>query len=135
MKNKTLEGGRKMKKINTQKAPAAIGPYSQAIECNGMIYVSGQLPLDPKTGAFPEGDVSVLTKQSMNNIAAILEEAGSGLDKIVKTTIYVQDLKDFGVINEAYGSFFGEVAPARACVEVAALPKGAKLEIDAIACK
>lgn len=124
-----------MKKIVTKNAPAAIGPYSQGIEHNGIIYVSGQLPLDPVTGAFPEGDVAVLTKQSMNNISAILEEAGSSIDKILKTTIFVQDLADFGIVNEAYGEFFGENAPARACVQVAALPKGAKLEIEAIAYK
>ena len=124
-----------MKKIVTKNAPAAIGPYSQGIEHNGIIYVSGQLPLDPVTGAFPEGDVAVLTKQSMNNISAILEEAGSSIDKILKTTIFVQDLADFETVNEAYGEFFGENAPARACVQVAALPKGAKLEIEAIAYK
>ena len=124
-----------MKKIVTKNAPAAIGPYSQGIEHNGIIYVSGQRPLDPVTGAFPEGDVAVLTKQSMNNISAILEEAGSSIDKILKTTIFVQDLADFGTVNEAYGEFFGENAPARACVQVAALPKGAKLEIEAIAYK
>ena len=124
-----------MKKIVTKNAPVAIGPYSQGIEHNGIIYVSGQLPLDPVTGAFPEGDVAVLTKQSMNNISAILEEAGSSIDKILKTTIFVQDLADFGAVNEAYGQFFGENAPARACVQVAALPKGAKLEIEAIAYK
>lgn len=124
-----------MNKINTDKAPAAIGPYSQAIEHEGMIYVSGQLPIDPATGTFPEGGVAELTRQSMNNISAILEAAGSGMDKVVKTTIFVQDLGDFGVVNEAYAAFFGETAPARACVQVAALPKGAKLEIEAIAYK
>lgn len=124
-----------MKKISTEKAPAAIGPYSQAMERGGFIFVSGQLPIDPVTGDFAEGDAAVLTRQSMNNIAAILEAAGSGLDKIVKTTIFVQDLADFGVINEAYGSYFGEDAPARACVQAAALPKGARLEIEAIAYK
>lgn len=124
-----------MKKISTEKAPAAIGPYSQAIEHEGIIYVSGQLPINPATGAFAEGDVAALTKQSMNNIAMILESAGSSLDKILKTTIFVHDLADFAVINEAYGTFFGKDAPARACVQVAALPKGAKLEIEAIAYK
>lgn len=124
-----------MKKISTEKAPAAIGPYSQAVEHGGFIFVSGQLPIDPVAGDFAEGDAAVLTRQSMNNIAAILEAAGSGLDKIVKTTIFVQDLADFGVINEAYGNYFGEDAPARACVQAAALPKGARLEIEAIAYK
>lgn len=124
-----------MKKIITQKAPEAIGPYSQAIEHNELIYISGQLPLNPETGEFAEGGVDELTRQSMKNIEAILLKAGSSLDKILKTTIYVQDLNDFAVINEAYGSFFGDPAPARACVEVARLPKGARLEIEAIAYK
>ncbi|MBC5743164.1 RidA family protein [Lachnospiraceae bacterium MD308] len=124
-----------MNKISTDKAPAAIGPYSQAIEHGGMIYVSGQLPIDPATGKFAEGGTKELTRQSMNNISAILEAAGSGMNKVVKTTIFVQDLGEFGAINEAYAEFFGETAPARACVQAAALPKGAQLEIEAIAYK
>ena len=124
-----------MNKISTDKAPAAIGPYSQAIEHGGMIYVSGQLPIDPATGKFAEGGTKELTRQSMNNISAILEAAGSGMNKVVKTTIFVQDLGEFGAINEAYAEFFGETAPARACVQAAALTKGAQLEIEAIAYK
>ncbi len=124
-----------MNKISTDKAPAAIGPYSQAIEHGGMIYVSCQLPIDPSTGKFAEGGTKELTRQSMNNISAILEAAGSGMNKVVKTTIFVQDLGEFGAINEAYAEFFGETAPARACVQAAALPKGAQLEIEAIAYK
>ena len=124
-----------MNKISTDKAPAAIGPYSQAIEHGGMIYVSGQLPIDPATGKFAEGGTKELTRQSMNNISAILEAAGSGMNKVVKTTIFVQDLGEFGAINEAYAEFFGETAPARACGQAAALPKGAQLEIEAIAYK
>lgn len=124
-----------MKMISTKKAPAAIGPYSQAIEHEGILYVSGQLPLDPETGRFPSEDVKELTRQSMKNISAILEAAGSDRNKILKTTIFVQDLSDFGAVNEAYGEFFKEAAPARACVEVKALPKNAKLEIEAIAYK
>lgn len=124
-----------MNKISTDKAPAAIGPYSQAIEHGGMIYVSGQLPIAPATGKFAEGGTKELTRQSMNNISAILEAAGSGMNKVVKTTIFVQDLGEFGAINEAYAEFFGETAPARACVQAAALPKGAQLEIEAIAYK
>ena len=124
-----------MNKISTDKAPAAIGPYSQAIEHGGMIYVSGQLPIDPATGKFAEGGTKELTRQSMNNISDILEAAGSGMNKVVKTTIFVQDLGEFGAINEAYAEFFGETAPARACVQAAALPKGAQLEIEAIAYK
>lgn len=124
-----------LKKVATDRAPAAIGPYSQAIEHGGMIYVSGQLPIDPATGKFAEGGTKELTRQSMNNISAILEAAGSGMNKVVKTTIFVQDLGEFGAINEAYAEFFGETAPARACVQAAALPKGAQLEIEAIAYK
>ena len=122
-----------MKTIKTEKAPAAIGPYSQAIEHNGILYVSGQLPLDPETGNFPEGDVGVLTAQSMNNICEILKAAGSEPDKILKTTIYVTDLNNFQKVNEAYAKFFDGTAPARACVQVSALPKGAEVEIEAIA--
>lgn len=124
-----------MNKISTDRAPAAIGPYSQAVEHGGMIYVSGQLPIDPATGEFAEGGTKELTRQSMNNISAILEAAGSSMNKVVKTTIFVQDLGEFGAINEAYAEFFGETAPARACVQAAALPKGAQLEIEAIAYK
>lgn len=124
-----------MNKISTDRAPAAIGPYSQAVEHGGMIYVSGQLPIDPATGEFAEGGTKELTRQSMNNISAILEAAGSGMNKVVKTTIFVQDLGEFGAVNEAYAEFFGETAPARACVQAAALPKGAQLEIEAIAYK
>lgn len=124
-----------MKQIKTTLAPEAIGPYSQAVEHNSTIYVSGQLPIDPSTGEFAEGGIGELTKQSIKNISAILEEAGSSLEKVLKTTIYLQDMKDFGEVNAAYGEFFGESAPARACVQVAALPKGAKVEIEAIACR
>ena len=95
-----------MNKIATTNAPAAIGPYSQAIECNGMIYVSGQLPVDPATGEFPEGDIQDLTRQSMKNIIAILEAAGSSADKIVKTTIFLTDLANFVPVNQAYAEFF-----------------------------
>ena len=122
-----------MKKIDTKKAPAAIGPYSQAIETGGLIFVSGQLPVDPATGEFAKGDIKDLTRQSMNNIKAILEEAGSSMDKVVKTTVLITDLGSFGAVNEAYAEFFGDTAPARACYEVAALPKGALIEIEAVA--
>ena len=124
-----------MNVVSTNNAPAAIGPYSQATEVNGMIFVSGQLPIDPATGVLVEGDAKAVTRQSMNNIKAILEAAGSSMDKIVKTTVLVQDLGTFGDVNEAYGEFFGEKAPARACFQVAALPKGAMIEIEAIAYK
>lgn len=122
-----------MEKISTPKAPAAIGPYSQAVEHGGIIYVSGQLPIDPLTGAFVEGGIAELTKQSIQNILSILKEAGSESGKVLKTTIYLQDLDDFSKVNEVYEEYFGETAPARACVQVAALPKGAKIEIEAVA--
>ena len=124
-----------MKKIETTQAPAAIGPYSQGVEHNGFVYVSGQLPLDPATGSFPEGDVKDLTRQSMKNVIAILEAAGSSADKIIKTTIFLKDLANFGAVNEAYAEFFDGIAPARACVQVAALPKDAELEIEAVTWK
>ncbi len=122
-----------IKTISTINAPAAVGPYSQAVMAGDFIYVSGQLPIDPKTGSFPSDDIKELAKQSMNNIASILSEAGSSMDKIVKTTIYLKDLSDFAAVNEVYASFFKGVFPARSCFEVAALPKGARLEIEAIA--
>ncbi len=122
-----------MKKINTQKAPAAIGPYSQAVEHEGIIYVSGQLPIVPAKGEFAEGGIAELTRQSIENISAILEEAGSDISKVLKTTIYLQDLNDFAKVNEVYAEYFGKTAPARACVQAAALPKGAKIEIEAVA--
>ena len=122
-----------MKKINTQKAPAAIGPYSQAVEHEGIIYVSGQLPIVPAKGEFAEGGIAELKRQSIENISAILEKAGSDISKVLKTTIYLQDLNDFAKVNEVYAEYFGKTAPARACVQVAALPKGAKIEIEAVA--
>ena len=124
-----------MKKIETANAPAAIGPYSQGVEHGGFIYVSGQLPIVPATGEFAEGDIKDLTRQSMKNICAILEAAGSSADKIVKITIFLADLANFGSVNEAYAEFFDGIAPARACVQVAALPKNSPLEIEAIAYK
>ncbi len=122
-----------MQKITSAQAPAAIGPYSQAVESSGLIFVSGQLPINPTTGNLVDGDPAQQTRQSMENISAILKAAGSDLSKVVKTTILTTDLSDFGMINEAYGSFFGETAPARACYQVVALPKGAKIEIEAVA--
>lgn len=121
-----------MKKIETTKAPGAIGPYSQAILEGNLIFVSGQLPLDPETGDL-KLDIQEATKQSLENIKAILEEAGSGLDKVVKTTIFITNMKDFPLVNEVYGSYFTDHKPARSCVEVMSLPKGANVEIEAIA--
>ena len=122
-----------MKIIATEKAPAAIGPYSQAVTINGFLFISGQLPINPETGVITTGNAKDMTRQLMNNIGAILTEAGSSLEKIVKTTIYVTDFALFGEVNQAYGDFFGDNPPARSCVQVSSLPKGACIEIEAIA--
>lgn len=123
-----------MKAISSSKAPAAIGPYSQAIDSGaGLVFVSGQLPIDPATGAFPEGDIKEQTAQSIRNAKAILEEAGSGLDKVVKTTVFLADMADFGAMNEVYSSYFTSPFPARSAVAVKDLPKGALVEIECIA--
>ena len=122
-----------MKQISTDKAPAAIGPYSQAIAQNGLIFVSGQLPIDPSTGAFPEGGVEAQTRQSLTNIKSILEKAGSGMDKVVKTTVLLADMGDFAVMNGVYAEFFSEPFPARCAFAVKTLPKGALVEIECVA--
>lgn len=122
--------------IRTTKAPSAIGPYEQGIQCEGkMVFVSGQLPIDPSTGNFPEGAIGEQTEQSLKNVQAILEEAGCTLDDVVKTTVLLADIKDFAAMNEVYAKFFTKDCPARAAFQVAALPKGALVEIEAIACK
>ena len=121
--------------LNTANAPAAIGPYSQGVQCCNMVFVSGQLPFVPETGALLEGSVGEMTVQSMKNIEAILAEAGCTLKDVVKTTIFLKDLNDFAEGNAAYATFFPENPPARACVQVAKLPRDAKVEIEAIACK
>ena len=119
--------------INTEKAPGAIGPYSQAIKAGDMIFVSGQLPLDPATGAFPEG-IAAQTRQSLTNVKAILAEAGLGMDRVVKTTVFLSDMNNFAAMNGVYAEFFTEGKyPARSAVEVARLPKDALVEIEAIA--
>ncbi len=122
-----------MKQIITPNAPAAIGPYSQAIEHGGFIFVSGQLPIDPATGSFPEGGVEAQTRQSLSNLKAILEEAGSGLDRVVKITVFLADMGDFGAMNGVYSEFFSVPYPARCAFAVKALPKGALVEIECIA--
>ena len=123
-----------MKAISSSKAPAAIGPYSQAIDSGaGLVFVSGQLPIDPATGAFPEGGIKEQTAQSIRNAKAILEEAGSGLAKVVKTTVFLADMADFGAMNEVYSSYFTSPFPARSEVAVKDLPKGALVEIECIA--
>jgi 2-iminobutanoate/2-iminopropanoate deaminase len=123
-----------MKAISSSKAPAAIGPYSQAIDSGaGLVFVSGQLPIDPATGAFPESGIKEQTAQSIRNAKAILEEAGSGLAKVVKTTVFLADMADFGAMNEVYSSYFTSPFPARSAVAVKDLPKGALVEIECIA--
>ena len=122
-----------MKEIKTDKAPAAIGPYSQAVSSGGFIFVSGQLPIDPLTGGFPEGGVEAQTRQSLTNMESILEEAGSGLDKVVKTTVFLTDMGDFAAMNGVYSEFFGTPYPARCAFAVKTLPKGALVEIECIA--
>ena len=121
-----------MKKIHTDKAPAAVGPYSQAIEINGMVYTSGQIPLDPATGELAEGDVKVQAHQVMKNLQAVLAEAGTSMDKTVKTLCFLADMADFADFNEVYAEYFTE-KPARSCVAVKGLPKGALCEIEVIA--
>lgn len=121
------------KAVETSAAPQAIGPYSQAVKANGFLFISGQIPLDPETGQMSAIDVVGQTKQVMANLRAILAAEGLTLADVVKTTIYLTDLSDFARVNEAYGEYFGSVPPARATVQVAALPKGARIEIEAIA--
>lgn len=120
-------------KIESQKAPMAIGPYSQAVEDGGFVFVSGQLPINPETGAFPSGGIADQTRQSLENIREILKETGYGMERILKTTVYLQDMDDFTAMNEVYEEFFTAPYPARAAFQVAKLPKGAKVEIEAIA--
>ena len=123
-----------MKKIiATNKAPQAIGPYSQAIEANGMLYVSGQIPLIPETGELVDGNVEVQTARVIENLKAILEAAGATLDDVVKTTVYITDMNNFGMVNAIYERYFEKDCPTRVCVEVSKLPKNAMVEIDVIA--
>ena len=123
-------------KINTDNAPAAIGPYSQAVDSGtGLVFLSGQLPIDPATGAFPEGGVKEQTRQSLCNAKAILEAAGLSLSQVVKTTVFLADMGDFAAMNEVYASFFCEPFPARSAVAVKTLPKGALVEIECIAAR
>jgi 2-iminobutanoate/2-iminopropanoate deaminase len=119
--------------IATKDAPAAIGPYSQAVRAGGLVFLSGQIPLDPATGKLVEGDVTAQTKRVMENLRAVLAAAGCGFGDVVRTTIYLVDLAHFAAVNEAYGACFEAPYPARATVQVAALPRGAQVEIDAIA--
>ena len=119
--------------ISTSNAPAAIGPYSQAVKAGGMLYISGQLPIDPATGEFAASDIAGQTRQSLENIKAILTQAGLGLENVVKTTVLLADIGDFGTMNGVYAEYFTGACPARAAFAVKGLPKGALVEIEAIA--
>ncbi|MCS7316156.1 MAG: RidA family protein [Bryobacterales bacterium] len=119
--------------VVTEGAPRAIGPYSQAVICGGLVFVSGQIPLDPATGELIEGDVAAQTGRVLENLRAILEASGSSLERVLKTTVYLADLNDFAAMNEVYARYFPSEPPARATVEVSRLPRGARIEIEAIA--
>lgn len=119
--------------VKTDEAPLPIGPYSQAVVAQGFVYVAGQVALDPKTGQLVPGDVRVQTKRVMENLKAILEAAGSSMEKVVKTTVFLRDLNDFGAMNEIYGQYFQENPPARSTVQVARLPREAAVEIEVVA--
>ena len=122
-----------MKTISTKKAPAAIGPYSQAIQVGNLVYISGQIPIDPTTGTFVEGGIKEQTRQSLTNVKAILEEAGLSMSNVVKTTVFMADMGDFADMNSVYAEFFTEPYPARSAVAVKTLPKGALVEIEVVA--
>jgi len=119
--------------ISTDKAPGAIGPYSQAIKTGGMVFCSGQIPIDPATGEFVSNDVVEQTEQVLKNLSAVLDAAGTNLGNVVKTTVFLADMGDFAAMNEVYGRYFSENKPARATVQAARLPKDARVEIDCIA--
>ena len=121
--------------INTPKAPAALGPYSQAIEVNGTLYISGQIPFVPETMTLVSDDVKAQTRQSLENLKAILDEAGYTFNDVVKASCFIKDMNDFAAVNEVYAEYLGEAKPARACVEVARIPKDVKVEIELIAVK
>ena len=123
-----------MKKIiSTPKAPAAIGPYSQAVIAGGMLYTSGMIPIDPETNTLVQGDVCVQARQAIGNLKNLVEASGSSMDKVVKTTVFIKNMEDFAQINEVYKEFFTDSFPSRSCVEVARLPKDVLIEIEAIA--
>ena len=122
-----------MKAISTQKAPAAVGPYSQAIQVGTLVYTSGQIPIDPATGSFVEGGIKEQTRQSLANVKAILEEAGLTMGNVVKTTVFMADMNDFADMNAVYAEFFAEPYPTRSAVAVKTLPKGALVEIEVVA--
>ncbi len=122
-----------MEIIQTDRAPQAIGPYSQAIKANGFVFASGQIPLDPATGQLIEGDIRAQTERVLNNAQAVLEAAGSSLDRVVKTTVFLADMNDFAVMNEVYATFFSATRPARSTVQAARLPRDVKVEIEVVA--
>ncbi len=122
-----------MQIISTPNAPAALGPYSQAIVANGMVYCSGQIPVDPATNTIHAETIEEQTRQAITNLKNVLEAAGSGLDKVVKTTVFISDMNDFAALNAVYAELFGDSKPARSCVQAARLPKDVKVEIEAIA--
>lgn len=122
-----------MEIIQTDRAPQAIGPYSQAIKANGFVFASGQIPLDPATGQLIEGDIRAQTERVLNNAQAVLEAAGSSLDRVVKTTVFLADMNDFAVMNEVYATFFSTTRPARSTVQAARLPRDVKVEIEVVA--
>ncbi|MDR0186143.1 RidA family protein [Prevotella brunnea] len=124
-----------MKVVNTTNAPAAIGPYSQAIEANGLVITSGQLPIDPATGQFAPGGIKEQTRQSLLNAQAVLKEAGIDLSHVMKTTVFLADMEDFAAMNEVYAEFFKEPFPARSAISVKRLPKDALVEVECIAVK
>ncbi|EFI71159.1 MULTISPECIES: RidA family protein [Segatella] len=124
-----------MKAIHTNNAPAAIGPYSQAIEVNGFVFASGQIPINPATGNFVEGGITEQTTQAITNAQNILKEAGTDLSHVIKTTVYLADMSDFAAMNEVYAKFFTEPYPARSAVAVKELPKGALVEVEVLAAK
>jgi 2-iminobutanoate/2-iminopropanoate deaminase len=119
--------------VKTGKAPEAIGPYSQAIKAGGFVFVSGQIPIDPETGQFVSGGIAEQTRQVMKNLAAVLEAAGSDLQLVVKTSVFLADMEEFAAMNEVYGKFFGDEPPARATVQAVRLPRDARVEIEAVA--
>jgi 2-iminobutanoate/2-iminopropanoate deaminase len=119
--------------VSSTSAPTAIGPYSQAIRAGSLLFLSGQIPLDPATGSMVDGDIAAQTHRVFANLRPILEAAGASFDNVVKTTVYLADMNDFGVVNEIYGTYFSSPAPARATVQAARLPKDARVEIDLIA--
>jgi len=124
-----------MNAIHTEKAPAAIGPYSQAIEVNGFVYTSGQIPVNPATGEFAVGGIKEQTRQSLTNVKNILEQAGTSMNNVIKTTVFLNDMNDFAAMNEVYAEFFQQPYPARSAVAVEKLPKGALVEIEVVAAK